>query len=123
LLTTVNGNYISAGLWGISIFIGTRIGQWLVRRLDIKVDKKCSLIQLPGTWSTLITMSVIFIIKFYSGYESAVNPWHFEQIEFMLSIVAVSGLLTGLLIGKLIGYLYYFKNNDGIDLEGKMPTS
>jgi len=123
LLTILNGNYISAGVWGIFIFTGIKIGQWLVGGLDIKVDKKRALMELPGTWSTLIIMFAIFTTKFYFGYELAVNSWYADQIEFLFSIVGVSGFLTGLLIGKLIGYRYYFKNSEGVDLDSKLRCS
>jgi hypothetical protein len=86
-------------------------------RLDIKVDTKHFLIQLPGSWSNLIIMLLIFSLKYFFGYDLAVNPHHAELMEYKLSMFAVSGLLTGFLQGRLIGYLYHFKNGANFNLE------
>ena len=62
-------------------------------------------------------MLLIFSLKYFVGYDLAVNPHHAELIESRLSMFAVSGLLTGFLQGKLIGCLYHFKNDENFNLE------
>lgn len=117
LVTTVTVNYVSMVIWSMSLLLGIKVGQWLVYRLEIEVDKRHLLIRLPGTWSTLIIMSFIFFTQFYFGYDFALHPEHARQIEFKQGMLAVSTFCIGLLIGRLVGYLYYYKNGEDIDLK------
>lgn len=112
-VTVVNELIISS--WIITMLIGILLGWWQVQHLDIQVDKKRLLIQIPGTWSTMYILIIIFVTKYYFGYEQATNPILTEQLGFKVSMLAVSGVCTGLFIGKLIGYLYHFKNSTEVN--------
>lgn len=71
-LTTIeNIEYLSIGSWIVAMLVGSLFGWWQVKRLDIKIDKKCSLIHIPGSWDTLLVILVIFIANYYFGYEKA----------------------------------------------------
>lgn len=118
LLTTAI-DYIVISSWTATILLGSVAGFYQLTRLDVKVDTKHFLIQLPGSWSTLIVMLLIFSLKYFFGYDLAVNPHHAELMEYKLSMFAVSGLLTGFLQGRLIGYLYRFKNGANFNLGTK----
>lgn len=110
LLATVQISYIGLLIWGCFLITGTILGMWLVTRLDLKVDKKNSLIHIPGNWNTLVVMVIIFSSKYYFAYELARHPHYAEQIGFVLAMQTISALCTGLLLGKLLGYLYSIKN-------------
>jgi hypothetical protein len=110
LLLTVKVSYMGLLIWGCFIIAGIMLGTWLIERLAIKVDKKHSLIQIPGTWSTLIVMAIIFLSKYYFAYELTRYPHYAERITFVLTMLAISALCTGLLLGKLLGYLYKIKH-------------
>ncbi|HWR06695.1 hypothetical protein, partial [Sporomusa sp.] len=110
------GDYIIIGSWATTILLGSAVSFYQLIRLDVKVDKKQFLIQLPGSWSTLIVMLLIFSSKYYFSYDLAINPHHAELTEYKLSMIAVSGLLTGFLQGRLVGYLYHFKNSANSNL-------
>lgn len=116
LATIENIEYLSIISWIAAILGGSLYGWWQVKRLDIKIDKKNLLIQIPGSWDTLIIIVIIFIAKYYLGYEKATNPVLVEQLNFKVSMLVVSGLCTGLFLGKLLGYMRHYKRDTYGDL-------
>lgn len=66
--------FLNIGSWIVAMLVGNLLGWWQVKRLDIKIDKKRSLIQIPGSWDTLLAILIIFIAKYYFGYEKAADP-------------------------------------------------
>lgn len=102
--------------WFASILIGMVLGWIQIYRYKLKVDKKNVLIQIPGTWSTLITIMIIFIAKYYFGYELATDPALAQQTMFEMSALLISGVCTGFFIGRLICYLYRFQTSHSVDL-------
>lgn len=111
LMTLENIEYISIGSWIAAMSVGSLFGWWQVKRLDIKIDKKSSLIHIPGSWDTLIVILIIFIGKYYFGYEKAVNPLLLAQLKFKISMLVLSGVCTGLLLGRLFGYMSHYKDD------------
>lgn len=103
-------------VWAGSIIIGMVIGWMLVRDMVAKVDKKKWLIQLPGTWSTLILVLITFASKYYFGYELAADPGLVHQSMFEYSLLLVSGACTGLFVGRFLTYLSKFKQSQSVDL-------
>jgi hypothetical protein len=116
-LTTIeNIEYLSIGSWIVAMLVGSLFGWWQVKRLDIKIDKKCLLIQIPGSWDTLLVILIIFIAKYYFGYEKATNPVLVAQLKFKISMLVLSGVCTGLFLGRLFGYMSHYKDDTESDL-------
>jgi hypothetical protein len=116
-LTTIeNIEYLSIGSWIVAMLAGSLFGWWQVKRLNIKIDKKGSLIQIPGSWDTLLVILIIFIAKYYFGYEKATNPVLVAQLNFKISMLVLSGVCTGLFLGKLFGYMSHYKDDTEGDL-------
>lgn len=116
-LTTIeNIEYLSISSWIVAMLVGSLLGWWQVKRLDIKIDKKSSLIQIPGSWDTLLVMLIIFVAKYYFGYEKATNPVLVAQLNFKVSMLALSGVCTGLFLGRLLGYMSHYKDDTDGDL-------
>src|SRR5690348_15072244 len=65
LITSFAMNALVIATWCIVILIGIVLGWIQVSRFQIKVDKQKKLIQVPGTWSTLIIIIIIFITRYY----------------------------------------------------------
>ncbi len=100
-------------IWIGSIIIESLIGWVLVQHQKIQIDKTHLLIQLPGTWLTLILVLVIFAAKYYFGYELSVDPQLIKQTAFEFSMLFISGACTGLFIGRVCFYshqLYALKS-------------
>ena len=116
-LTTIETiEHLSIGSWIVAMLVGSSFGWWQVQRLDIKIDKKRSLIQIPGSWDTLVVILIIFIAKYYFGYEKATNPVLVTQLNFKISVLVLSGGCTGLFLGKLCCYMSHYKNSIEVDL-------
>jgi hypothetical protein len=108
-LVSAMPDFIVLSCWLAAILAGSAIGFFQLAHMEIKVDVPGRLIQIPGSWSNLVVMLLIFASRYYFGYDMAVNPAHNDLLEYKIIRTVSSGLLTGYLQGKLLGYLYHFK--------------
>lgn len=88
------------------ILIGCTIGFIVAKKSGVCVDKKNQLLKLPGTWFTLISILLIFIIKYYFHYKLALNP---SDATTEYHFIAASGVITGLFIGRVVFYFLKLK--------------
>lgn len=114
LITSFDIHVLEVSIWGSAILIGTLFGWAEVFRQHrhIKVDKTKHLIQVPGSWMTLILILVIFASKYYFGYELDQDPELIHQNAFEYSMLIVSGICTGLFIGRALCYLNKYINTE-----------
>ncbi len=101
----------------VPTLLGLGLGFWQIWRLHLKVDKKRKLLHIPGSWVTLILVLIIFSSKYYFEYSETMNPLIVEEVGFVLSMLAISGLCTGIFIGRVICYLYRFRTMMHEELE------
>lgn len=116
VVTAFHVNSTIIGIWLVSILFGTLAGWLLVCKHQFKVDKKNYLIQLPGSWVTLILILLIFASKYYFGYEISADPALLKQTGFEFSLLGVTGICTGLFIGRVLFYFYQIKIGQSVDL-------
>lgn len=105
LISSVEINYITLSAYFIALAIGASVGWILVRNQNFKIDKKRSLIQLPGSWLPLGIILGVFSAKYYFGYSLAVHPEKANDLSFAIMMLGVSGACTGLFIGRLACYI------------------
>lgn len=117
LFTSFTVGALTITTWAVAILIGMALGWIQVHRYSLQVDMKNLLIQVPGTWSTLIIILIIFIAKYYFSYELSVDPQLAQQTIFEICALAISGIFTGLFIGRLICYLYRLKTSESVTLQ------
>lgn len=109
LIYVIPYNVTTIGSLIFGLLIGGMIGWLLVYRHPISVDKEKKLLKLPGSWLTLNLILLIFTVKYYFGYELAVDPQRLYHFQFEVFMLIVSALCTGLFIGRFGLYLYRFK--------------
>lgn len=120
LLTSFQVNLLTLSTWTGSILIGIFLGWLQIYRYKLRVDKQHFLIEIPGTWSTMIIIIIIFVAKYYFGYQLAVDPHKANQTGFEFSMLAISGTCTGLFIGRFICYIYRLQTTPSINLLEKI---
>jgi hypothetical protein len=109
LLTITTWNAALLINWSITFIIGVAIG-WATTKLgQFRVDRDNGLIEVPGSWFTIIIIFIIFACKYYIGYVTAVSPDIAQQTSSLHIIFAISGITMGLLIGRVIHYIYCYK--------------
>ena len=64
----------------------------LVCRKKIKVDKKKYLLDLPGSYFTLILVFLIFAVKYYIGMRMGMNPQVATHISFQYFVFLIWNL-------------------------------
>jgi hypothetical protein len=114
MLPYLNLWYTIAFYIGSLIIVGSSIGFILAKKIGVSVDKDHQLIQLPGSWFTLISILLIFIIKYYFHYKMEVNP---KQIDIEYHFIIASGIITGLFIGRVSYYFLRLKQGPWVNLK------
>lgn len=107
--TAANAGYPVIGSWLLGMVLGSMLGWWQVKRLNIQIDKQHLLIHIPGTWSSLWILLAIFAAKYYFGYVKAAKPMLAEERYFKVFLLSVTGICTGLFVGKLFGYVCRYR--------------
>lgn len=97
---------LSISTWLISIIIGSIIGLLLVYKSKIRVDRANKLLELPGSWTTLILILAIFMAKYYCGYALSKDPGAAINTHTEILVLALSGICTGTFIGRMLIYVY-----------------
>lgn len=105
LITSVPPYSFHLSFYFFSLLCGIIGGWMLVKNLDLQFDKRNGLVKLPGSWTTLILILIIFSAKYYFGYSLATNPDKAQDITFKVLMLSVSGVCTGLFLGRLFCYL------------------
>lgn len=99
------GFYSLALYWVIFLTIGAYLGVKEVCQWSIKKDISKESITIPGNYSTLVLVVLIFILKFFWGYFYA--TWTEIPYWLYVSDIISSSLVTGFFIGR---GLFFFKS-------------
>ena len=114
-MTTLSGDLVIN--WVLTLIVGFLIGWWLTKIRDIKVDQEKGLLQISGSWISLIVILFIFGSHYYVGYMTAVHPEVVQQTFFAHIIFALNGITMGIVVGRLAHYLYCYKTQASVSLE------
>ena len=110
VLSVLHINLLIIITWVICFLVGIGLGQLIVYKSNVKIDKKTNLLTIPGTWSTLILIIIIFVDKYWINFEMAVNKEILENKLFDEFLVGSSALFPGIFLGKFLFYLQALKN-------------
>jgi len=116
LVTSVSFNYVNLASLLIPLLLAAGLGWWQVTRYSIEVDKEKWLIKVPGNWSTLVIILIVFASKYYLNYQLAVHPQILGESGFASSLLAITGFCTGFFIGRLACYIQRFIKLPSVEL-------
>lgn len=84
--------------WVIGLIIGAFIGWQTVLSWKVHFDPHRKLISLPGTWTTLIFIFLVFAVRYFFVYNYETHP---EVAPHLFTADAtISGVITGIFIGR-----------------------
>lgn len=102
-------NYPSYWLfWVIGLVLGGYIGWQAVRSWVVVVDKDEQQITLPGTWSTLILILLIFAVRYFFIFHYEFYPEFYSHFAKADSLS--SGMIVGIFIGRSLELYYKYRN-------------
>lgn len=97
--------------------LGILIGYLQVTRLTLSFDREKYLIKVPGTWSVIVIMMIIFSTKYCLGYELALDPNILENSRFEIFFITVNAVCSGIFIGKFICYIKRLYTEPSVELQ------
>ena len=103
-----NFTIINVTIWISAVLIGAAFSFFLHKNISIQADRAHHLIALPGTITTLFIVLFIFCVKYYFGYQMAINPSRIQEFSFNLGRLGIFAFITGISIGKFSVLLYKY---------------
>ena len=97
-------------LWVVFLSIGAYLGIREVRNWKISINRNQHALTIPGNYSTLILILLIFILKFVWGYIYATH----EPVSYWIYFwdILTSSLVTGFFVGRA---WFFFRRGSCID--------
>ena len=119
-LESVFSHYVLSSMvlstYAMALGVGILLGWYMVSRLAIDVDRDKKLLRLPGGWSTMVIIMIIFFSKYYLGYEMSQDPEVLTNTHFEILSLAVMGVTAGMFVGRLLGYAYCLRTQKSVSL-------
>lgn len=88
-------------IWFGACLVGTIAGWLQFNALKIKAIKNEAKLYVPGTWSLMVIILIIFAVKYYFGFEFSTNPDALLQSQYISAFLFLYGFFAGLFIGRL----------------------
>lgn len=85
-------------VWMMGLIVGVVIGWLTVRKMVIHVDHYRRTISLPGTWTPLLLILIVFFVHYFFNYSYETYPK--DAPHLFSSDAFLSGALTGIFIGR-----------------------
>ena len=104
LFVTVAFSYFSFFTWLFTTAIGILLGYAITRQVKVRSDPDKGLIEIPGSWLTLVLILCIFVSKYALAYQMEIDPEIVGNEGYIFVDAAVSGLLAGLFVGRFFTY-------------------
>ena len=95
----VEGHFSLFTYWAAGIVLGSFLGWKSVRKWVIHANKTRMLLSLPPTWSTLVLIIFIFVVRYFFIYQYVL---HEETIRLQIADSSISGVITGIFIGRTL---------------------
>lgn len=107
----INFNAFNLICWIVPLLIFFALGWRAIFNLPLQFDKEKKAVLMPGSWTTLAMILVIFCVKFYFNYSLAIDPALAEDTFFELTLHAVQGALSGMFLGRFSAITRRFINS------------
>jgi len=95
-----------AWIYVVGLSAGLFAGFLKVRNSPVKILKDIKSIQIPGSFSLIVILLGIFVMRYFFGYLQATDP-----VAYLIYIdweLALSGILSGYFTGQRTNYLYRY---------------
>ncbi|MGX1098206.1 DUF6622 family protein [Amorphus sp. MBR-141] len=112
----MDGQAVRILAWVGGLAVGILVGLLVVRTIRIRADRPRGLVEVPGSWSYLAALLLIFAIKYYFGYRMAVDPDSMARTGWVMTQLAITGALAGWLVGRAGGILWKYLRAPHSDL-------
>ncbi len=111
LITEVGFGRMTISLSLLGLLFGVGIGWLLVWHRPLQINRETLVFELSGNSSTLVAVVLVYIAKYYYGYELLRDPGLITLTKVEAIMLLTMGICTGVIFGKFAYYVYRFKKN------------
>jgi len=98
LYERIQGNAHLLVFWPIGLCIGAYLGWIMIRKWKVRHVKDLNSISLPPTWSTLILILLVFVVRYFFLFNYEIFPERASHLFLADSLI--SGTITGIFFGR-----------------------
>lgn len=109
-------NFFVLTTYLVAMLVGVVAGVLYARAIGLEADSRRWLLKFPGSWSSMILIILIFAVKYYFGYQTALDPTLLQNTHFEFWMLSISSVITGVFIGRAIFYFLRIKRGPSVDL-------
>ena len=109
-------NVINSILLFSGFVAGNYFGYLQVKDKRILADKEKYLIQIPGDFSLLVSLMLVFLTVFSIHYIVDAHWAISDLVIFKVPAIIVSGVVIGLTLGRTLAYLHQFITSSHVPL-------
>ncbi len=111
LAERIQGHFSLFIFWLVGLIVGSFIGWQTVLSWRVHADHVHRTVALPGTWSTLFFIVLVFFIRYFFVYNYEAHP---EAADHLFSSDALlSGIITGIFIGRVLEIYRKYRMHQG----------
>lgn len=118
LFVTLEFTAFSFFSWLITAAIGIAFGYAITRHVVVRADRDKGLIEIPGSWLTLVLILCIFASKYALSYQLEMDPEIVGNEGYIFIDAAVSGVIAGLFFGRFFTYWDKYRKAPNESLSG-----
>jgi hypothetical protein len=107
---------VSILVWMVSFLLTVCLGAYYVRNRKVQADRTNRLIKIPGDWSILILILIMFSVEFFVNYAKDTQAVYVNQSWFVLLMALLSGLMIGFTSGRNLMYFIKYYQVENINL-------
>ncbi len=100
LAERIHGHFSLFIFWLIGLIIGAFIGWQTVMSWRVHADHAHRTVSLPGTWSTLFFIVLVFFVRYFFVYNYEMHPE--SAANLFSSDALLSGSMTGIFVGRVL---------------------
>lgn len=109
LIVKYGVNRTTVSIWSCAIMTGLYIGWFMAKRVALTFDIERRRVIVPGIWSTLLSVLLVFVGEYYINFSYVTNPLARNNIFFIGADLVLSGLVSGIALGKLWCFLNNYR--------------
>lgn len=109
-------------VWLLGFCLMGVVGAYYVRNIRIKADKDQGLIEIPGDYTVLLVILLIFFAQFFFHYSIDAHLYYANDISFLFIMVFSSSFASGFASGKNAMYIKKYFIAENTALAGRKNT-
>jgi len=102
VFSSFHGQLASLGAWGVGFLVGAGVNHLIGTPRGVRYIAETKRFYIPGSWTPLVLMMVIYFTKYVDGAMTAMRPDIQATTPFAVSLSLILGALSGVFFARFL---------------------